>query len=181
MRYFSPERYLAMQNPEPEAMNAADAAWEEAVEQYDAYLLSIVPELPVTVRNLLDGFYLHDARVLSIGQRDDTFFISLQLDVPPRDLLTITYALAGTPEIDKRAFPPPGGEHALLWLYEEIEFTREAERPYFAHDILLSNGWVLRIPFSDAQLQVAEPVYAGTIARAGGGGYGRSVAGSLPA
>ncbi len=176
-----PERYLALQHAEPEAMNAADTAWEDAVEQYDAFLRSIVPELPEAVRNLLDGFYLHDARVLSIGRRDDAFLISLQLDVPPRDLLTITYTLAATPEINKKAFAPPGGEHAPLWLYEEIEVIREPEKRFFAHDVLLSNGWVMRIPFSDVQLQVADPVYACTISSAGSRGYSRSVTGCLPA
>ncbi len=133
-------------------MNAADTAWEVAVEQYDAYLRSIVPELPKWVRNLLDGYDFHDARVLSIGQGEHTFIISLQLDVPSQQLLTIIYTLAGHPEINKRAFVPPGGEHAALWLYEEIEVIREAEKRFFAHDVLLSNGWVLRIPFSDVQL-----------------------------
>src|SRR5260370_808273 len=110
MRFFTPDRYLVLQNTDPTVMNAADTAWEDAVERHDAYLRNIDSELPGSVRNLLDGYCLHDARVLSIGKRGDEFVISLQLDVPPKDLLTITYTLAGQPEIDKQAFAPPGGE-----------------------------------------------------------------------
>ena len=68
-------------------MDAADTAWEEAVERYEAYLQTIRPDLPASVRQLLDGFYLHDANVLSMGRQGNTFIIVLQLDVPPHDLL----------------------------------------------------------------------------------------------
>ena len=51
--------------------------------------------MPESVRELVDGFFLHDARVLSMGRRGDTFVISLQLDVPPNELLTVTYTLTG--------------------------------------------------------------------------------------
>ena len=56
---------------------------------------SIRAEMPESVRELVDGFFLHDARVLSMGRRGDTFVISLQLDVPPNELLTVTYTLTG--------------------------------------------------------------------------------------
>jgi hypothetical protein len=160
MKYFTPERYLALQNADPVAMSAADAAWDAEVERYDAYLQGIIPEMPQSVRALLDGFFLHDSRVLIIGQRKNMLLISMQLDVPPKELLTITYTVAGSAEINKRSFYPPGGDHAPLWLYEEIELIHESEKSIFAHDILLSNGWVLRIPFSEVQLEVADPVFA---------------------
>jgi hypothetical protein len=68
MNYFTRERYLALQETGDDAQDATDAAWDEAVERYDAYLQTIRPEMPESVRALLDGFYLHDARVLSMGQ-----------------------------------------------------------------------------------------------------------------
>ena len=105
MNYFTRDRYLALQDRGDDAMDAADAAWDEAVARYDAYLQTIRPEMPESVRELLDVFYLHDARVLSMGRRGDTFVISVQLDVPPNELLTITYSLAGTPEIKQERFP----------------------------------------------------------------------------
>jgi hypothetical protein len=56
MKYFTPQRYLALQNFAPKAMDAADADWEQAVEQYEAYLQTVLPGLPDSVRKLLDGF-----------------------------------------------------------------------------------------------------------------------------
>jgi hypothetical protein len=158
MNYFTRERYLALQEP-GDAMDAADGAWAEAVARYEAYLQTIRPELPESVRELLDGFYLHDARVLSMGRRGDTFVISLQLDVPPNELLTITYNLAGPPEIRQDLFPWATPGAAPSWLYEEIERVRAGERGHDVHSILFSNGWEVRLPFREVHLATAYPTF----------------------
>ena len=159
MNYFTRQRYLALQERDDDAMDAADAAWDEAVQRYDAYVQSIRPEMTESVRELVDGFFLHDARVLSMGRRGDTFAISLQLDVPPNELLTITYALAGTSEIKQELFPwvPPGA--APAWLYEEIELIRQGEQSHFVHSILFGNGWEARLPFCEVRLATADPTF----------------------
>jgi hypothetical protein len=159
MNYFTRERYLALQERGDDAVDAADAAWDEAVACYDAYLQTIRPEMPEAVRELLDGFYLHDARVLSMGRRGDTFVISLQLDVPPNELLTITYTLAGPPEIEQELFPWATAGAAPAWLYEEIELVRAEERGHFVHSILFSNGWEVRLPFREVHLATAYPTF----------------------
>ena len=47
MNYFTPERYLALQDCSSDAaMNRADEAWEEAVQCYEAYLRTVRPSLP---------------------------------------------------------------------------------------------------------------------------------------
>ena len=105
------------------------------------------------MRHLIDGLYLHDARVLSMGQQEDRFVISLQLDVPAKDRVSILYTLAGAPEVNQQAFPAPGAKHPPLWECDEIELTHKADRRSFAHNVMLSNGCVLRIPFQDVQIQ----------------------------
>jgi hypothetical protein len=159
MNYFTRERYLALQERGDDAMDAADAAWDEAVERYDAYLQTIRPQMPESVRELLDGFSLHDARVLSMGQRGDTFVISLQLDVPPNELLTITYTLAAAPEIKQELFPLSTAGATPHWLHEEIEMIGERESSYFIHSILFSNGWEARLPFREVRLATAYPTF----------------------
>src|SRR6266849_437155 len=159
MNYFTRQRYLALQERGDEAMDAADAAWAEAVARYDAYLQTIRPEMTEAVRELVDGFYLHDARVLSMGRRGDTFVISLQLDVPPSELLTITYTLAGAPEIKQDSFPWTTAGAAPLWLYEEIELLGARERRHFVHSILFSNGWEVRLLFRAVQVTTAYPTF----------------------
>jgi hypothetical protein len=158
MKYFTRERYLAMQNFQEDAMDAADADWQAAVNTYENYLQTIRPELSETVRQLLDGFYLHDARVLSMGQRGDSFVISLQLDVPPNDLLTITYTLAGPPEVRKETFPWVKDPHSVAWLYEEVALIHQEQQKHFVHSILFSNGWEIRLPFCDVQTTTAFPL-----------------------
>jgi hypothetical protein len=58
----------------------------------------------------------NEVRVLSMGQRGNTFAISLQLDVLPNELLTITYHLAGTAEIKQELFPWAGPAATPHWL-----------------------------------------------------------------
>src|SRR5947209_5293713 len=68
MKYFTPARHLALQDfSSDEAMDAAYEAWEAEVERYEAYLQTIRVDLPAEVLRLLEGYYLHDARVLSMG------------------------------------------------------------------------------------------------------------------
>jgi hypothetical protein len=155
MKYFTPERYLALQDfSSEESMDTAEAAWDEQAERYDAYLDTIKPTLPENVRRLLEGYYLHDASVLSMARREDRFDITLQLDVPPQELLTISYALAGEPALDEKAFTLPGSRRPL-WLYEELEAVGSGYR----HSILFSNGWTLDIPFRDVSLTTGAAVF----------------------
>jgi hypothetical protein len=77
MKYFTPELYIRLQDREPKAMDAADAAWTDASKRYDGYLQTILPELSSTVRQLLEGYYLHDAEILSVGRKGDAFVILL--------------------------------------------------------------------------------------------------------
>ncbi len=159
MNYFTRKRYLALQERGEDAMDTADAAWDGAVGQYEAYLQTIRPELPEAIRELLDGFCLHDARVLSMGRRGDTFVVSLQLDVPPNELLTITYRLAGDPDIRQQLFPWATAGAAPAWLYDEIELVRDGDRGHFVHTILFSNGWEVRLPFREVHLATAYPTF----------------------
>jgi hypothetical protein len=159
MNYFTRQRFLALQERGDDAMDAADAAWADAVAHYQAYLETIRPEMPEPVRELVDGFYLHDARVLSMGRRGDTFVTSLQLDVPPNELLTITYDLAGVPEIMQDLFPWARAGAAPAWLYDEIELIEKVEPKHFVHRILFSNGWEVHLPFRGVHLATAYPTF----------------------
>jgi len=169
MNYFTRERYLAMQKSDEEAARRSDQDWETAVDRYDAYLRSIRPELSESVRQLLDGFFLHDATVLSMGQRGDRFVITLRLDVPPNEVLTIIYQLAGPPQTRKERFPWRTDDATPLWLYEELERVAEQEGPYYIHRILFDNGWELDLPFRDVELSTVYPIFpapkaSGTVA-----------------
>lgn len=159
MKYFTPDLYIRLQEREPDAMDAADAAWADAAQRYDSYLQTILPELPPAVRQLFDGYYLHDAEVLSAGRQGDTFVILLQLDVPPNDLLSLTYTLVAEPSIDRAALPPEHRSPRMTWQYEELEVCGSGETKHYRHAILFSNGWEIQLPFRDVRLATVQPIY----------------------
>lgn len=159
MNFFTPELYLAQQVFDTTAMDAADATWDEAVQRYDAYLQGIRPQLSESVRQLLDGFYLHDAKVLSMGRRGETFVIVLQLDTPPHEVLTVTYHLAGKPEFKPDVLPAEHRSSQPAWLFEELKLISEGDRPGFEHRILFSNGWEVRLPFDDVRMTTVHPLF----------------------
>jgi hypothetical protein len=154
MKYFTPARHLALQDcSSDEVMNAADADWESAVDEYEAYLDTIRPTLPDGVRQLV-GWYLHDAAVISMAKGDDRFDVTLQLEPPPQDLLTISYGLIGEVVIDENALTQPGRRRPL-WFYEELSAIPGG----YQHSILLSNGWELMVPFRDVKITRSRAVF----------------------
>lgn len=159
MKYFTPDLYVHLQDQDDAAMDAADAAWEAASQRYDAYLQTILPDLPASVRQLLDGYCLHDAEVLSAGRQGDAFVILLRLDVPPNDWLSITYMLTEAPVIDRSVFPTEHRTSYMGWLYEELEVRDTVDRNHYLHSILFSNGWEIQVPFRDVRLATVQPVY----------------------
>ena len=159
MKYFTWQRFLDLQDFDRADMDAADAEWEAAVEQYEAYLQTIRANLLESVRQLLDGFWYHDARVLSMGHRGDLFTMTLQLDAPPNELLTITYQLAGPPEMKKHAGAEESVAEAPLWQYEELEVIGTTGVPVFMHSILFDNGWELCLPFRAVELTTVGSLY----------------------
>jgi hypothetical protein len=159
MKYFTPERYIRLQDREPAAMDAADAVWESISQRYDAYLQTILPDLPPSVRRLLDGYYLHDAEVLSAGRQGDAFLLLLQLDAPPNELLSITYTLTADPLIDRSALPLEHRSPRMAWQYEELEKCGDGAGEHYLHSILFSNGWEIRVPFREVHLATVQPIY----------------------
>lgn len=154
MKYFTPERHLALQDfSSDEVMDAADAAWQIQVDAYEAYLATIRSTLPDDVRELV-GYYLHDARVLSMARRGDRFEVILQLLPPPQELLTISYTVTGEPAVNEQAFAP-AGKHSPLWYYEELAAVPGG----FQHSILLSNGWELTVPFRQVHCTFSRAVF----------------------
>ena len=152
MKYFTPKLYAALQDSDDHAMDAADAAWQKAVDRYERRLCKIRPTLPRSLRCLLDDLYLHDANVLSVARNGDKFVIVLELEVPPKDLVVVTYTLAGTPDIDFAALPPEHCTTHPLWMYDEVDVT---PKKLYSHEILFSNGWHMRLRFRAVDVVVA--------------------------
>jgi hypothetical protein len=160
MKYFPPERYIALQDFTSDAvMNAADAKWDEAVEQYEAYYATIQDSVPAEYRRLQETYFLHDAVVLYLGRQDNRFVIALRLDPSPQQVLQLTYELAGEARINRDALPSiHRSEGSALWFHDEIELVSEEPRVCI-HSILFSNGWEVQLPFRSLRIEEVQVLF----------------------
>jgi hypothetical protein len=160
MKYFTPERYLAFGNHDDEqTVLAAHKRWEDASAAYAEHLDRIKDKLPRALRRLITSVYLHDARVLSMAQ-DKWFTVTLQPMSDPQRLVVLNYDLVEEPEIRPDVLPSEGCREPVEWLYDELDLDRPegprglpaptTGKPTFRHDILLSNGWEVRLRFRAA-------------------------------
>jgi hypothetical protein len=154
MKYFTPELIVAYGSDDSVIWKDAEARWQTLGEQYRAYLASIKAELPPGLRRIEDNHFLHDAVIRAMGRRDGTFVIVLQLDTPPRSLLTLAYALAEEPNIQKEVLPPEyrSTSNDVEWQYDEIEKVA-GQPPTWRQSILLSNGWEIGLHFRDVLVE----------------------------
>jgi hypothetical protein len=160
MKYFTIERYLNLGNvADEQQFLAAQEQWELAIDGYRAQLLRIRKELPRSLRQLVETVYLHDARVLIMHQSDQDFFITLQPPSLPGHLIVLRYSLVEEPMIEQHVLPPERCREPIEWLYDELDLDRPegprglptaANKPTFRHEILLSNGWQVRLRFRSA-------------------------------
>jgi hypothetical protein len=160
MKYFTAERYLNLGNlDDKQKFLAAHEQWEQAIAGYRDQLQRIRKELPRSLARLVESVYLHDARVLTMHQSDQDFFITLQPIAPPAHLIVLGYSLVEEPMIEQNVLPPERCREPIEWLYDELDLDRpegprglpaSTGKPTFRHDILLSNGWEVRLRFRSA-------------------------------
>jgi hypothetical protein len=160
MKFFTPERYLRLGNIDDEkAFLSAEKQWEEALAGYREQLQRIRKDLPRGLRSLIESVYLHDARVLTMHQSEEQFFITLQPETDPERLAILGYSLVEEPIIDQKVIPAERCREPIEWLYDELDLDRpEGPRglpaprgkPTFRHNILLSNGWEVKLHFRSA-------------------------------
>ena len=169
MKYFTPERFLKLQNfASEQAFRAATSEWEQAASAYEAHLREIGPVLPSGVRRFVELGSFHDAHVLAMWQAQTRLTIVLRRDGEASKACVLTYSLIGAPSINPSVLPEAYRSGEALWLYDEMGVDRNTAsdsasatgRPkpgatVFTHDILLSNGWEVRLGFR--RLEVARP------------------------
>ena len=155
MKFFTPELIAQLNSTDDAVADAADAAWDAAVDRHDDQLQALRPQLPAGLLSLLEGYFLHDASVLSMGQQGQTFVLVLRLDVPPHELLILTYQLAAEPRINREALYPETRCNYIQWLYDEVSWTA-GDPGYATHNILFSNGWEVELHLRDVQVTAAQ-------------------------
>ena len=159
MKYFTPESHVRLQDfTSDAAMNAADAASEAAQQRYDAHLQAIEPEMPPCYHQF-DDLLLHGAHVWTIGWKGDQLVMVLHKDIPPRDVVILTYTLTREPYVNRDAFPPLYRSNVMDFLYDEFDLVHEGSEKTIIQSILFGNGWEIRLHFRDVKVMLTEPLY----------------------
>ena len=159
MKYFTRdliERYGALDDDA--ISRAAEAEWEATLARYEQQLRSIEPKLPEHIR-AFTRLLLHDALVLSIARQGDKLLMVLRKDIPPKDVVLLTYSLISEPVIDREALSSEHNGRAMEYLYDEFELVQDGHRQTYAQSILFGNGWELSLRFSDVHVNLADPLY----------------------
>ena len=157
MKYFTPDLFLRFNSPDETVADVADEAWEAAVREYHDYLDGLSDRLPDPVRQLA-RLSLHDAELLDweemvqhssdLGFEPVPGFAVFSLRQGDEILLLI-YSTASPVRkyLPEDIWPFSGSE--VHWLYDEVDLASELGGR-FVHRVLLSDGVVLKIPFTAA-------------------------------
>lgn len=186
MKFFTPELLTRFGSDDPAIAEAAEAEFEVRVDEYLQALRAIEHELPPRYRELLERYYLHDARVLSAAgfsvtdpevlvtsfrneasfgnghqegreRRAPTFGLDLQLDAAPKELLVLQYRSVLLEALIRHDLV--GDDCPCIeWLHDEVELIPSAVGRTIRHSILFTNGWELRLTFQDFDFAVLRPM-----------------------
>ncbi len=156
MRYFTPELMERLGSSDRDVARAADQEWDHRLEEYEAHLRLLEPTFPEQLHQF-NALLLHDARVLCLALSGNRLLMVLRKDVPPGEVVALTYELIVRPDLDREALPAEQRSNVMDYLYNE--FDREGA--VFTESILFSNGWELRLRFRDVRVVEGEPFYLG--------------------
>ncbi len=158
MQYFTPSLIERLSSSDDAAAKAARDEWEEALARYERYLQSIEAALPEHIREF-NNLLLHDAVVWTITRQTNELSMVLRKDIPPQDVVLLTYRLIDEPFLNKNAVPVANRGPVMDFQYDEFELASENGGQVYYQDILFGNGWEMRLHFSDVRVSIASPVY----------------------
>jgi hypothetical protein len=168
MRFFTPELLAQGNTADADAVVQVDEAWEEATERYAQHLAAIECSLPESLRSFHCDSCLHDAEIYGPTQsmspaNGNGTAAARSVTLTARrgeasgpdaaDALIILHyeALAG-PTFSRPIVSEAIETSKPLWLNEEVDVVAPG---VYSHEILLSDGHVVKIVFRDFYYEVA--------------------------
>jgi hypothetical protein len=158
MKFFTRELYARTQSEDEAIVDASEEEWESALQAYEQHLQALVPDLPGHVRGFQE-LLLHDAVVQSIGREDNRLILILRKDIPPRDLVILSYDLESEPVLEPFARHPRDWGRTTDFNFDEFDVVHEAGGTLYTQEIVFGNGWLLRLRFRDVRLTRAAPLF----------------------
>lgn len=153
MKYFTPELYVRGNSRDASVVHGIERDWERAIKRSRRRWNKIKAAFPRGVRRFEDaGICLHDAELRHMAQEGTRFVMVLEMERPARNLVILTFALIGEPEINTTALPAHLRSQRSIWLYEEFDLDRD-KRCCF--EVVLTNGWTVKLRFRDFQFMLA--------------------------
>jgi hypothetical protein len=148
MKYFTPERWLRLQDTSNRtAWSAAFTDWEQAVSDYDKVVQRLADQAS-ELRPFLRAESLHNGIVLACGfhgSAKEHFFLLVRPCWPDAQLILLDYQLLAPPTVTTSVLPPEWCNDQAEWMYDEVGC--EASGATYSHEILLSNGMELSLRF----------------------------------
>jgi hypothetical protein len=186
MKFFTPDLLERYGSADDRVARTAHEELERHTDEYLQKLQEFETRLPRRLRDLLNQYYLHDARVIShpplmitdlewleqalrlglplgwriLGEgerRMASYWIPLQLDPPPRELLVLQYRSV---RIENVQIHESLFEYCpyLEWQHDELELIEVGEGMEFRHSILFTRGLELQLRFQDFDFATLKPM-----------------------
>jgi len=162
MKYFTRDLYQRCRSTDEAVLSAACAEWEQANAVYEQHLTAIELEFPPHLREFA-ALLLHDAKVQSIARQGNQLILVLHKDIPPRDLVILSYELDGEPVVEPFADAPADWTRPTTFQFDELDIVRAGEGKLYSQSIVFGNGWLMRLRFRDVRLTVAESMYPAAV------------------
>lgn len=158
MRFFTPGLHMRYNSDDDAVADRADAEWERAIRAYQEHLQTLSDHMNERVKSVAQALCLHDAEILDFKAAlplhpflqppfsPGAATISLRND---GKIINLFYLL--WEEVGEAAAPKawPFSQQRVHWLYDEIDRVEPSSPVLFWHRILLSDGRVVSIPFTD--------------------------------
>jgi hypothetical protein len=156
MKYFTPEFYLRGNSPDEAVVPGVEEDWERAIRRYRRRLARIQHAFPKQWHAFRrQHVHLHDAEVLSVTRQANTLVFVLHQEAPSGAIVILRFTLDGDLEIDPTALPGRQQRRTVTWMYEEYDLD---DRGRCVVEVLLSNGWVVKVPFREFRFQIGQTI-----------------------